>query len=74
MLKGKGISKGIGIGRALFLKKQNLEIEKSNIQNVEEELKKLHIALEAVIKETEETIVVLERESNKEQVEKMKAY
>ena len=74
MLKGKGISKGIGIGRALFLKKQNLEIEKSNIQNVEEELKKLHIALEAVIKETEETIVVLERESNKEQVEIMKAY
>ena len=74
MLKGKGISKGIGIGRALVLKKQNLEIEKSNIQNVEEELKKLHIALEAVIKETEETIVVLERESNKEQVEIMKAY
>ena len=74
MLKGKGISKGIGIGRALFLKKQNLEIEKSNIQNVEEELKKLHIALEAVIKETEETIVVLEKESNKEQEEIMKAY
>ena len=74
MLKGKGISKGIGIGRALFLKKQNLEIEKSNIQNVEEELKKLHIALEAVIKETEEIIVVLEREANKEQVEIMKAY
>ena len=74
MLKGKGISKGIGIGRALVLKKQNLEIEKSNIQNVEEELKKLHIALEAVIKETEETIVVLERELNKEQVEIMKAY
>ena len=74
MLKGKGISNGIGIGRALILKKQNLEIEKSNIQNVEEELKKLHIALEAVIKETEETISVLEKESNKEQVEIMKAY
>ena len=74
MLKGKGISKGIGIGRALVLKKQNLEIEKSNIQNVEEELKKLYSALEAVIKETEETITVLEKESNKEQVEIMKAY
>ena len=74
MLKGKGISNGIGIGRALILKKQNLEIEKSNIQNVEEELKKLHLALEAVIKETEETISVLEKESNKEQVEIMKAY
>ena len=74
MLKGRGISKGIGIGRALVLKKQNLEIEKSNIQSVEEELKKLHLALEAVIKETEETITVLEKESNKEQVEIMKAY
>ena len=74
MQKGKGISNGIGIGRAVILKKQNLEIEKSNIEDIEEELKKLDLALEAVIKETEETIIVLEKESNKEQVEIMKAY
>lgn len=74
MLKGKGISKGIGIGRAVILKKQNLEIEKSNIENVEQELKKLDLALEDVIKETEDTITVLEKESNKEQLEIMKAY
>ena len=74
MQKGKGISNGIGIGRAVILKKQNLEIEKSNIEDIEEELKKLDLALEAVIKETEETIEVLEKESNKEQVEIMKAY
>ena len=74
MQKGKGISNGIGIGRAVILKKQNFEIEKSNIEDIDEELKKLDLALEAVIKETEETIEVLEKESNKEQVEIMKAY
>ena len=65
MQKGKGISNGIGIGRAVILKKQNFEIEKSNIEDIDEELKKLDLALEAVIKETEETIEVLEKESNK---------
>ena len=74
MLKGRGISKGIGIGRALILKKQDIEIEKNNIQDIEKELEKLRIALETVIKETEETILRLEKESNKEQVEIMRAY
>lgn len=74
MLKGKGISKGIGIGRAVILKKQKIEIEKNNIENTELELKRLDLALEEVIKETENTIAVLEKESNKEQLEIMKAY
>lgn len=74
MLKGKGISGGIGIGRVLLLKKEKIEIKKSNIQNVDEELKKLDVALNSVIEETEKSIKNLEKESNNEQVQIMQAY
>ena len=32
MLKGKGISEGIGIGKALVLKKEKIKIEKRRIE------------------------------------------
>ena len=34
MLKGKGISEGIGIGKALVIKKGEIKIEKSKIENI----------------------------------------
>lgn len=74
MLKGKGISCGIGIGKVTILKKEKIEIEKSNIQDVEEELKKLDLALNSVIEETKQSIEKLEKEANNEQVQIMQAY
>ena len=74
MLKGKGISNGIGIGKAIVIKKEKIEIEKRNIQNVEEELKKLDVALDSIIKETQDSIEKLEKEENNEQSQIMQAY
>ena len=74
MLKGKGISSGIGIGKVTILKKEKIEIEKSNIQDVEEELRKLDLALNSVVEETKQSIERLEKEANNEQVQIMQAY
>ena len=52
MLKGKGVSEGIGIGRVLILKKEEIRIEKSKIENVSKELEKLNVSLNSVIEET----------------------
>ena len=70
MLKGKGISEGIGIGRVLVLKKDEIKIEKSTIQNAENELRKLEDSLNAVIKETEN----LKENSSSEQKQILEAY
>ena len=53
MLRGKGISQGIGIGKALVLKKEEFKIEKTKIENIEKELEKLEVSLNSVIEETE---------------------
>lgn len=55
MLKGKGVSTGIGFGNVVLLKKTERKIEKKTIQKeqVEQEIKRVHEALEAVINETE---------------------
>ena len=55
MLKGKGVSRGIGLGNVVVLKKVERKIEKKTIENeqVEHELERLHKALNEVIKETE---------------------
>ena len=55
MLKGKGVSRGIGLGNVVVLKKVERKIEKKTIENeqVEHELERLHKALNEVINETE---------------------
>ena len=70
MLKGKGISEGIGIGKALLLKKQEIKIEKNKIENVDKELEKLDVSLNSVIQETEG----LKENSNSEQKQILEAY
>ena len=57
-----------------MLKKEKFEIEKSNIQNVEEEIKKLEEALSSVIEETKNSIKELQKEENNEQLQIMQAY
>ncbi len=55
MLKGNGVSTGIGFGKVVVLKKTERKIEKKTIQKeeVEQELKRVHEALQEVINETE---------------------
>ena len=74
MLKGKGISEGIGIGKALVLKKKEIKIEKSKIEDVNKELEKLGVSLDSVIKETEKSIEMLRENPNKEQIQILEAY
>ena len=70
MLKGKGISEGIGIGKALILKKEEIRIEKSKIENVSKELEKLNVSLNSVIEETK----MLKENSSNEQKQILEAY
>ena len=70
MLKGKGISEGIGIGKALVLKREEIRIEKSKIEDVSKELEKLNVSLNSVIDET----LKLKEKSNDEQKQILEAY
>lgn len=70
MLKGKGISEGIGIGKALVLQKKEIKIEKNKIEDVSLELEKLNVSINSVIKETEDLI----KNSNNEQKQILEAY
>ena len=55
MLKGNGVSTGIGFGKVIVLKKTERKIEKKTIQKeeVEQELTRVHEALQEIINETE---------------------
>ena len=55
MLKGNGVSTGIGFGNVVVLKKIERKIEKKTIQDEqkEQELKRVHEALQEVINDTE---------------------
>lgn len=74
MLKGKGISTGIGIGKVQILKKEEIKIEKNKIENVENELDKLNASLNFVISETEKSIEILKENQNNEQIQILEAY
>ena len=74
MLKGKGISEGIGIGKALILKKEEIKIQKDKIENVSKELEKLSVSLNSVIEETEKSIENLKQSKNNEQVNILESY
>ena len=58
MLRGEGISSGIGVGNVVILKKIERKVERKIIQKeqIEQELKKVHKALQEVICETESQI------------------
>ena len=56
MLNGKGISEGIGIGKAVVLKREEIKIEKTKIKDIDKELEKLNVSLNSVIKETQNSI------------------
>lgn len=55
MLKGKGVSSGIGLGNVVVLKKVERNVDKKTIENeqIEQELERLHMALNEVAGETE---------------------
>ena len=55
MLKGKGVSSGIGLGNVVVLKKVERNVDKKTIENeqIEHELERLHMALNEVAGETE---------------------
>lgn len=56
MLKGVGISDGIGLGKVVLLKNEEIKPEKVRIEDVESEKKILYNAIHLVEKETEELV------------------
>ena len=56
MLKGKGVSTGIGFGNIVILKNTDRQIEKIIVNDTEKELNKFKEALESVIIETQEIV------------------
>ena len=60
MLKGKGISEGIGLGKVMILENEDITLEKIRIENVEAEKEIFYQALHAVEAETQELINRLE--------------
>ena len=56
MLKGMGISDGIGIGKAVILNDEDIKTEKIRIDDIEQEKKIFFAAIQSVKNETEELI------------------
>lgn len=56
MLVGKGISEGIGIGKAVILKENELKIEKQKIEDISAEKKQIYDAVKEVESEIEKLI------------------
>lgn len=56
MIKGNGVSVGIGFGNIIILKSQRRKIEKIIIEDSETEMKRFKKALEDTTKETEEIV------------------
>ena len=56
MLKGKGVSEGIGLGKAVILKNEEIKPEKIQIENVELEKENFYHAVHKVESEIEELI------------------
>lgn len=70
MIKGNGVSTGIGFGTVVVLRKENKQIEKNVVENPEEEMKRFKEALSKVTDETEQ---IVEKASGTER-EIMNAY
>lgn len=56
MLKGKGVSEGIGLGKAVILKNEEIKPEKIQIENVESEKENFYHAVHEVEAEIEDLI------------------
>lgn len=56
MLKGTGISDGIGLGKAIIFKSQKIKLEKNKIQDVTLEKEKFYKAIKEVEKEIEDLL------------------
>lgn len=56
MLVGKGISEGIGLGKAVILKENRLKIEKQKIENISAEKQQIYDAVKEVESEIEKLI------------------
>ena len=56
MLKGKGISDGIGLGKTVILKNEDIKIEKIRVQDVESEKNVFYKAIHEVELETEKLV------------------
>ena len=56
MLVGKGISEGIGLGKAMILKEDELKIEKQKIEDISAEKQQIYDAVKEVEREIEKLI------------------
>ena len=56
MLVGKGISEGIGLGKVVILKENEIKIEKKKIKDTSAEKQKIHNAIKKVESEIENLI------------------
>ena len=56
MLVGKGISEGIGLGKAVILKENGLKIEKQKIEDISAEKQQIYDAVKEVESEIEKLI------------------
>ena len=56
MIKGKGVSVGIGFGNIVILKNEIRKIEKNIVEDSDKELERFHKALEEVINETNQIV------------------
>ena len=56
MIKGKGVSVGIGFGNIVILKNEIKKIEKNIVEDSDKELERFHKALEEVINETNQIV------------------
>ena len=70
MLVGKGISEGIGLGKAVILKENGLKIEKQKIEDISAEKQQIYDA----VKEVESEIEKLIQNINGTEKEIMQAY
>lgn len=60
MIKGKGVSPGIGFGNIIILKNEKIRIEKKIVENSEIEIQKFDKAYKAILEETEQDIKKLQ--------------
>ena len=56
MIKGKGVSVGVGFGNTVILKNEERKIEKTTVEDSKAEMDRLKKAIEEVTKETEEIV------------------
>ncbi len=74
MLKGKGVSRGIGIGSILLIDQPLLEYTKKQVTDTKAEIKRLHDALNIFCEETENQANALKQTSGEKEVGILKGH